>query len=512
MPQGGMITMWARDFNASSFDNCTNAQYLKYSFSSNVLETSRVFTCDDVGVVPLQIYVTDQSGNQAYCNVSIVITDNGPICPEMNPLEGNVDMFTGEAISGAEVALYKMMPNNVMLMDMMKLSDVDGEYRVGFGTTQYNRMLDVTKKSKQMEGISTLDLVFLQQHILGAKLLDHPAARRAADVDGSGRVGVNDLLMLRDAVISDGKSLQGAPMPWEFYPANCEWLANGNPACDFQVEIIRTESHDDPIDFIGYKLGDINGDIMHNPGNRAVYHYPVGVKYDDALNAYVFIALENADLLGMQMSLKTTLSGGPRPLAGGELNIASQNCYLDTDNQLVNMSWVAATVEHITKGDVLFTMDVPAFYAKGNGSWGKGIYRNEVYFTDRQPIPVELRMLDEVQTEGGVIASSAEPLELGENIMARSGIAGQISVIEPFFAPNPMTEAGILYFRLNQAEQVNLDVYSASQQLMISRKSDGTKGVNEFVITANELGLPGVYLYRLTVGGDTHTGRIMYVD
>jgi hypothetical protein len=360
-----------------------------------------------------------------------------------------------------------------------------------------------------MEGVSTLDMVYLQQHILGVAPLTHPAARRAADVDGSGRAGVNDLLMLRDAFISNGKSLLGADLPWEFYPADCEWLANGDPACEFQVEIDHTAPPSDPMNFIGYKLGDINGDVMHNPGNRAAYQYPIGVKYDESRQAYVFIALETADLVGMQMSLKTSISGGPRPLAGGELNVASQNCYVDTDNEMVNMSWVAATVEHISKGDILFTMDVPAFHAK-KGAWGKGVYRNEVYFTDRQPVPVELRLLDAHQTESGLASISGETFESDASVFARSG--GSISVAEPFFAPNPMSEAGILYFRLDQAEEVNIEVYSASNQLMISKKTAGGKGMNEFVISATELGLPGVYLYRLTVGADAYSGRIMFVD
>jgi len=512
MPQGGMVTLWARDFNASSFDNCTHPQYLKYSFSSNILEASRVFTCDDVGIVPLQIYVTDQSGNQAYCNVSIVLTDNGPICPEMNPLDGSVDMFTGEAISGAEVALYKVMPNNVMQMDMMKLSGMDGSYRVGFGTTQYDRMLDVTKQSDPMAGVSTLDLVYLQQHILGSAQITHPAGLLAADVDGSGRAGVNDLLMLRDAIISGGRSLRGAAMPWEFYPEDCTWLPNGQPECEFSIQIDHTAPPTTAQNFIGYKVGDINGDVMHNPGNRAVYKYPIGVKYDEQHQAYLFVALEDADLLGIQLSLQTTLSGGPRPMAGGELNVSGQNCYLDNEKQLVNMSWVATNTEHVSKGDVLFTMDVPAFYAKRKGTWGKGIYRNEVYFTDRVAVPVELKRLDEQQETDGIPgAISGSTPETSAGLQARSA-GTSTRIVEPVFAPNPMSEAGIVYFILDQAQPVNFEVYSANQQLMISRKIDGVRGTNEMLVSGSQLGLPGVYLYRLTIGGDTYTGRIVFVD
>jgi hypothetical protein len=59
MPIGGMVTIWAKDFDVSSYDNCTPQSKLKFSFSADVYEKSRVFDCDDIGVVPVQICVTD---------------------------------------------------------------------------------------------------------------------------------------------------------------------------------------------------------------------------------------------------------------------------------------------------------------------------------------------------------------------------------------------------------------------------------------------------------------------
>lgn len=510
MPQGGMVTLWARDFDASSYDNCTKRENLKFSFSPDVLEASHTFTCDDVGVVPLQIYATDEAGNQAYCNVNITIADNESVCPDMHPLTGDVEMFTSDAVSGAEVSLYKIMSDGSTLMDMSRESADDGSYKVGFGTTQYDRMLDVTKESDPMSGISTLDLVYLQQHIMGTQPLTHPAALRAADVDGSGRAGVNDLLMLRDAFLSGGKSLKGAILPWEFYPADCDWLPNGEPACDFQVEIDHTAPPTYPINFIGYKVGDINGDAMHDPANRSAYKYPIGVKYDSEEQAYLFIALEPLDALGMQLSLKPSLLGGLRPLSGGELNIGDQTCYVDNERNVVNLSWVPPVAEQFTEGEVLFVMRVPEFQTHriDIARWAKGVYRNEVYLTDRTAVPVELRALDsngQVTGIGTQDVSEVQPQDVDKGQIVDTGSA------EPFFAPNPMSEAGLLYFRLMKEEQVNFEVFSANEQIVVSKKIAGQRGMNEILITARELGLSGVFLYRLTIGNESYTGRIICV-
>ncbi len=514
MPQGGMITLWAKDFDASSFDNCTKREKLRFSFSPNVLETSHVFTCDDVGVVSLPIYATDEAGNQAYCTVSITITDNGPVCPDMNPLTGTVTMFTGEAVSGADVALYKIMPDGSELMDMTKQSADDGSYKVGFGTTQYDRMLEVTKQTNSMAGISTLDLVYLQQHILGITPITHPAALRAADVDGSGHVGVNDLLMLRDAFLSGGRSLNGTALPWEFYPSDCDWLPNGQPACQFNVEIDHTAPPSYPLDFIGYKVGDINGDIMQDPANRSAYHFPIGVRYDKTQKAFVFVAMDDADILGMQLSLKAALTGGPKAMIGGALNMTEQNCYLDQDRQVVNMSWITPSVEPIRTGEVLFTMPAPDNQAsRSQALWGKGLYRNEMYLADKTPVPVEIKILD-AQQSADLQAAAAENgvQQSDQSIGLRSGDGTGAHAEEAFFAPNPMSEAGLLYFRLLEDQDVQLEIFSASQQLIVAKKVAGARGMNQVLITSDDLGQTGVFLYRLTAGEKSFTGRIICVN
>lgn len=515
MPIGGMVTIWARDFDASSFDNCTKANQLKFSFSPNVYEASRTFTCDDVGLVPLQVYVTDLGGNQAYCNTFITITDNGPICPEMNPLTGDVQMFTAEAVSGAEVALYKIMPTGEELLDMMRESAADGTYKVGFGTTQYNRMLDVTKESEPLAGITTLDMVYLQQHILGIAPLTHPAALRAADIDGSGRAGVNDLLKLRDAFLSGGRTLNGTPMPWEFYPSDCEWLPNGEPACDFKTFVDRNNPPAEPIDFIGYKLGDINGDIMQDPSQRSARSFPITVKYDESAQAYLFIAGEDIEILGMQLSLGMNSSVSKSPFTAGELNITDYNCYVDSEKRVVNMSWTSPSSQAISRGQGLFSLSLPEYQAlQGTQfSWNKGAYRNEVYLTDRTAIPVEISALDSEQNvdiEG--FATNGQIQELENTVTQRSSIYSAFAGEEPFFAPNPMVDAGLLYFRSDRSQEVNFEVFTSDQKLVVSREILGLRGLNEITISSQDLALVGVFVYRLTVGDKTYTGKIIRVD
>ncbi|HJW27702.1 MAG TPA: hypothetical protein VJ508_00455, partial [Saprospiraceae bacterium] len=97
MPIGGQVTIWAKDFNASSFDDCTAEADLLYSFSGDSYQPSYTYTCDNVpafGVeLSVQIWVADggtddncngqiswNERNKDYCTTTIVITDNSGVC------------------------------------------------------------------------------------------------------------------------------------------------------------------------------------------------------------------------------------------------------------------------------------------------------------------------------------------------------------------------------------------------------------------------------------------------
>ena len=91
--ENGSVDINAIDFNIGSFDNCTDADQLRYTFTSTAPEfdpdfdtrsSRRTFTIADIPFpntpIPLDIYVWDESGNNDFCTVSLILLeeDNGP--------------------------------------------------------------------------------------------------------------------------------------------------------------------------------------------------------------------------------------------------------------------------------------------------------------------------------------------------------------------------------------------------------------------------------------------------
>lgn len=86
----GMVEIWAKDLDKGSTASC-NGGPIKFSFSSNVHDTFKTFTCDDVGENVVQMWVTDYDGNQSYCLVTIDVQNNAANIPNCSPEEDDTD-------------------------------------------------------------------------------------------------------------------------------------------------------------------------------------------------------------------------------------------------------------------------------------------------------------------------------------------------------------------------------------------------------------------------------------
>ncbi|MEM1121532.1 MAG: hypothetical protein AAGJ18_13870, partial [Bacteroidota bacterium] len=109
-------------------------------------------------------------------------------------------------------------------------------------------------------GISTADLIRLQQHLSGEKLFDQPYQWIAADMNHSGTITYDDLALLKQ-VLNGENSLAG----WQFMIADDYAKA----AKDLQPfnEIVSTFQAERifAVDFIGVKMGDVDGSYTIDP-------------------------------------------------------------------------------------------------------------------------------------------------------------------------------------------------------------------------------------------------------
>ena len=487
MPLGGMVTIWAKDFNASSYDNCTPAYKLKYSFSENPWEASRTFTCDDLGTVPIHIWVHDEYGNKDYCTTFIKINDNEDACFGMNTIQGLVTSFTGVAIPQTSAEMFKIMPDQSLdTDDVTSTSDATGHFVLGFGTTQYNRMIKLSRSTKKLEGMSTLDLITLQRHISGVEPITAPYKLYAADLDGNGHVGANDLSLLKKALLG-GYKLPG-------FNANLSWVFFGDPCspnaptdlfsnlCHDGVEINHTGTFPTSASFKALKMGDVNGDMVNMAWNispRTSNTLSLFVRENAVDHSYEVMASTDAPIYGFQMSVNSL-----------GISIKEGVCALDASNiaedkdGYTNISWGQSNPVNVKAGDVLFTIE--------NIS-------NEMSLEDLLVTNGDA-LYAEIYTEG-LENQKVEFLPYHEAIASNT--------FETKLSPNPFTDVTKLQVIIPAGEEFVVSFYDMKGVELFNRKFVSYTNDSEIVINSDIIQLPGVYYYRVKSGLGELSGKFV---
>ncbi len=98
----GMVEIWAKDLDFGSSSSCGHDP-LRFSFSEDPDDGFITFTCDHLGENLVDMWVTDNVGNQSYCTVKVVIQNNSAniencvrTVPDINENEDNEESEEGD--------------------------------------------------------------------------------------------------------------------------------------------------------------------------------------------------------------------------------------------------------------------------------------------------------------------------------------------------------------------------------------------------------------------------------
>ena len=105
-----------------------------------------------------------------------------------------------------------------------------------------------------ISGISVIDLVRIQNHILGLQPLTNPYAIIAADANGNGSVSATDLVFMINAIIGKRNTF-GDNKIYQIINEDC---ANNDTNCD-STPLIKNSGNQNQIKLRAIRIGDING-------------------------------------------------------------------------------------------------------------------------------------------------------------------------------------------------------------------------------------------------------------
>ena len=244
----------ASELNAGSYDNCTVGTDLRFSFSDDTNDNNLVLDCSNTGVNSVEIWVTDENGNQDFCTVEIIAQDNNNLCSTAAEVNGEITTNVGDPVANVKVSLNSNAPVDSII------TGIAGAYTFYQVETGNDYTIAPSKNSNHINGVTTFDLVIISRHILGVNLLDSPYKIVAADANRSKTVTTFDLVQIRKLILNID-SVFPNNSSWRFINKNYQFPDPAKPFAEVFPEVtnINNLSENMMADFIAIKIGDVNG-------------------------------------------------------------------------------------------------------------------------------------------------------------------------------------------------------------------------------------------------------------
>ena len=495
--ENGQVELWAIDFDLGAFDNCTAQENLRFTFSETLPEDDSNYDADlrssaqvfsNCGLQEVKVYVFDEAGNYDFCVVTLTLGGEG--CEGMD-IAGRTATENDNGVSNSLVTIDATIaeyPRSIM-------TDDNGDYAFLSNPENANYEIAVLKDDNHTNGVSTLDLVLIQRHIVGFAELNSAYKVIAADINRDDKVSSIDVVELRKVILGIQEEFE-ANTSWRFVD---DTQVFPDPMQPFPVDETR-EIENLSIDantenFVAVKIGDVNGNAMHNvAGATAEVRSGSTMILDIEDRAVVAgeqveIAVSSADfraVSGLQATIEFDgLSFSD--ILGRAIQLSESNVGVISEN-VITMSWNTNTA--VSTSDVLFV--IKAIATKD------GFISEMINVTDKVITPEAYQGSDlEIST-----------IELGTRIGGTKVLANELMQNEP----NPFKELTSISFHLVEAGKATLTIRDVAGKVIRTVKGEYTAGINTISLSKGDLNVAGLLYYTLESGDFSETRKMIVIE
>ena len=170
-----------------------------------------------------------------------------------------------------------------------------------------------------MNGLTTLDLVIIQKHLLGIKKISNPYKLIAADANNDQKISTSDILALRNLILGNTLKLEKSDS-WRFVDGKYNFVNTDNPwlsGNDNMYYILIDNLKENIMDnnFVALKVGDVNNSVKVNGADNLDQRNSTNLIYDndvfkagEIVEVPVFISgLENMEGIQFSMSYNSDM-------------------------------------------------------------------------------------------------------------------------------------------------------------------------------------------------------------
>ena len=531
MPSSSKVELRAKDYDHGATDNCSKR--LRFTFGANtpinfnnrhyyksvngrsvstteteylsgkaelwdpVLNTSsRVFTCDDIGLNELNVYVWDDAGNNDFCTVKIIIQDNAGICSHSGSViaDGVITAVNGTPMESVETYIINDLNREE---DAAIVTDDTGLYFYDRMLNKVNYVVEPHKSDDYLNGVTTIDLVLIQRHILGLEEIKEPGLLLAADVNHDGKITASDLSEIRKLILGVTTELPDKKS-WIFVMPQGQledpWLWPQSVSITAQNNTRFTNN------FTGIKRGDVNmsADVSGINAGTESRHEPATILLNKGIvkagtDASLSFKAGNFEALtSIQLSLEINKDAQIVNIVSGLLDMKQEHYHIaDIDGrQVLNISWNQSTSIEIPDNGILFDVIV--------------------------------RTDEDMATENIMKINDNIPAELSDEVLnsysVRLRVADELAIKEQTFmvyqnVPNPFTQSTMVRYYIRENEQVDIRITDIDGKVIYRTQSDGESGYNELQLNKDIFNNKhGMYLLTLSTTHDTGTIKMLITE
>ncbi len=422
------------------------------------------------------------------------------ICTTMDvEVTGTVRTAAGEAVQNVEV-IFRHAETSEMAM-----TDDEGFFHFDPVPGCEVREVRLQKNGDPANGLSTIDLILIQKHLLGVVELDSPYKLIAADANLSGNISTLDIVVLRKIILGRDLAFEHG-QTWRFIPAAYEFIDPAHPFDeDFPEGLEFNLLGDDlQVDYVAVKIGDVNASVR---GIEAYAGTEIEVR-EDKDNGLDLLMEDRVLQPGESVTVEVSAAAARRwqgyefslaydaaslafeGIAGGRLpGLSEGNFGVFQERGLLTTSWHDAAAVELAEGEVLFALRFRALRP--------GRLRDRLHQSDVLP--------------GAAFGETLEgaPLRIGFTPSAATPSALQLALYQN--QPNPFYGQTIIPFSMPAAGQARLTVYDAAGRILLTRAGDFGEGMNQWEVQRAEVAGDGILYYRLETDFGTATRKMIAV-
>lgn len=432
-------------------------------------------------------------------------TPHEMLCNAQDPIAavfGTLQTSPGSTVEGVTVEVLSLPGNQVISQDE---SDGSGLYVAEELATCEGYAIRPTKNDDLLNGVTTMDMVLVQRHILGVQSLDNPYQIIAADANKSNTITTVDLLEIRKVILFVSDQFANNTS-WRFVEAAYEFTNPADPLSEnFPESIVFPNLLENlEANFVAVKIGDVNfsaqtggfsGDQAEpRADNRLTFELEDQILVRGQEHTVLFRADQIEQVLGFQYTLNynTEALEFLRLRAVSLRDFAATNFFVMPDAGALTVSWNGDT-QGLSKEDVLFSITFRA-------------QMDDVRLCD-------MLTINSRYTQAMAYNNSEQVMDLALLFQCEDGPMLVFNKFELYQnIPNPVASQTVVPFYLPESSEIRLNIVDQSGRQIYYMDGNFPAGSNEILLEQGQLRAKGILFYQIETAFGNQTKKMLVLE